>query len=451
MYFATKGIMLYLSILLTILGCRSADVTETGSTTTTETSLTSTTGSTSTPTSSTSTTSTTSTATTTTTTTAVETTESLPEWVNDHADWLFGADEIHNIDITLSEESIDAIWADPYSYTSADVTIDGQTASNVGVRLRGKYGSFRDLNGKPKFKIDFNQFENQDFYGLDTLSLNNEVVDCSYLREPIAYRVFKEMGIPTPRVGFSTVSVNGAPYGLYVTLEAQDDKWLDLNYEDSSGNLYDGKYLYFWAGWGYDYQLLDFKYSLYDLYQLEEGTSVKNADLENVTNVIQSNVGANYYEALQSVVDTTNFHPYIAAEQWTGHLDGYALNTNNYRLYFNPMDGLMSFLPWDFDYAFYYDYQWGFDWNNPTGDMVDYCYRNSVCLQAQKDAVGDLVTHLETVDLVGYFETLNTLTYDAALADPRRECAASGIGPDRDYLRSWISNRSNQMASEWGL
>jgi spore coat protein CotH len=371
--------------------------------------------------------------------------------VNDHADWLFGADEIHNIDITLSEESIDAIWADPYSYTSADVTIDGQTASNVGVRLRGKIGSFRDLNGKPKFKIDFNQFQNQDFYGLDTLSLNNEVVDCSYLREPIAYRVFKEMGIPTPRVGFSTVSVNGAPYGLYVTLEAQDDKWLDLNYEDSSGNLYDGKYLYFLAGWGYDYQLLDFKYSLYDLYQLEEGTSVKNADLENVTNVIQSNVGANYYEALQSVVDTTNFHPHIAAEQWTGHLDGYALNTNNYRLYFNPTDGLMSFLPWDFDLAFLYDWQWGFDWNNPAGDMVDYCYRNSACLQAQKDAVGDLIAHLETVDLIGYFETLNTLTYDAALADPRRECASASIGHDRDHLRNWILTRSDQIASEWGL
>jgi hypothetical protein len=236
-----------------------------------------------------------------------------------------------------------------------------------------------------------------------------------------------------------------------VTLEAQDDKWLDLNYEDSSGNLYDGKYLYFWAGWGYDYQLLDFKYSLYDLYQLEEGTSVKNADLENVTNVIQSNVGANYYEALQSVVDTTNFHPYIAAEQWTGHLDGYALNTNNYRLYFNPTDGLMSFLPWDFDLAFLYDWQWGFDWNNPAGDMVDYCYRNSACLQAQKDAVGDLIAHLETVDLIGYFETLNTLTYDAALADPRRECASASIGHDRDHLRNWILTRSDQIASEWGL
>jgi hypothetical protein len=454
MYFATKGIMLYLSILLTILGCRSAGVTETGSETTTETSTSTTTGATTTPTSSTTSTTsttTTSTSTTTTTTAPVETTEELPGWVDDHADWLFGDDEIHNIDIALSQESIDAIWDDPYSYASADVTIDGMTVYNVGVRLRGKFGSFRDLNGKPKFKIDFNQFLSQDFYGLDTLSLNNEVVDCSYLREPIAYRVFKEMGIPTPRVGFTNVSVNGAPYGLYVSLEAQDDKWLDLNYEDSSGNLYDGKYLYFWSGWGYDYQLLDFKYSLSDLYQLEEGTPVKNADISNVTDVIQSNVGANYYDSLQSVVDVTNFHPYIAAEQWVGHLDGYALNTNNYRLYFNPTDGLMSFLPWDFDYAFYYDYQWGMNWGNPSGDIVQYCWQNNDCLQAQKDAVGDLIAHLETVDLIGYFETINALTLDAALADPRRECGSSSIAPERSYIRSWILNRNDQIASEWGL
>lgn len=443
--------MLHLSILLAIIGCQSSSLTETGTVTET-TSTTSTTTSPTTTTSTSSTTTTPTTSTTTTTTTApVETTETLPDWVDDTAAWLFGVEEIHNINILLSQESIDSIWADPYTYATADVIIDDVTAYNVGIRLRGKIGSFRDLNGKPKFKIDFNQFLDQDFYGLETLSLNNEVVDCSYMREPIAYRVFEEMGVPTPRVGFTNVSVNGAPYGLYVMLEAQDDQWLDDNYEDSSGNLYDGKYIYETFAWGYDYTLLDFHYSLAGMFQLEEGTPVKNADIFNVTQVIQSNAGSNYYDALQTVVDVTNFHPYIATEQWVGHLDGYSLNTNNYRVYFNPTDGLMSFLPWDFDYAFYYDYQWGMDWGNPRGDIVAYCWADSDCLQAQKEVVGNLLSHLETVDLVGYFDAINTLTFDTALADPRRECGSTSIAPDRAYLRSWILNRSDQIASEWGL
>ena len=447
--------MLQLSILLTIIGCSSSLIADrdTGSSTTTTSGTTATTSGTTTSSTTTTTTPTTTTTTTTTTSTTapVETTENVPEYVEDTAGWLFGVEEIHNIDIYLPQASVDALWADPYTYVTGDVTVDTTTVYNVGVRLRGKIGSFRDLNGKSKFKIDFNQFLDQDFYGLETLSLNNEVVDCSYMREPMAYRVFEEMGVPTPRLGYTNVSVNGSSYGLYVMLEAQDDQWLDDNYEDSSGNLYDGKYLYYPSAWGYDYTLLDFKQSLAPLFPLEEGTPVDNADIINVTDVIQGNAGGGFYEALQTVVDITNFHPYIAAEQWVGHLDGYALNTNNYRLYFNPTDGLMSFLPWDFDYAFYYDYQWGMDWGNPRGDIAQYCWANNDCVQAQREAVSDLISHMETVDMIGYFETINALTIDEALADPRRECSSSSIAPDRSYIRGWLTNRSGQVASEWGL
>ena len=57
----------------------------------------------------------------------------------------------------------------------------------VVLRLRGKLGSFRDVNEKPKWKLDFNQyFPDRRFYGLESLSLNNSVGDCSYLREKLA-------------------------------------------------------------------------------------------------------------------------------------------------------------------------------------------------------------------------------------------------------------------------
>ena len=64
------------------------------------------------------------------------------------------------------------------------------------------------------------------------------------------------------------------------------------------------------------------------------------------------------------------YHRELAVEQWVGHNDGYALNTNNYRPYFNPEDGLMQVLPWDLDYGFLNDSDWGMSWASPRGQLA---------------------------------------------------------------------------------
>jgi hypothetical protein len=376
------------------------------------------------------------------------------EGLSDPTEWLFSLDSIHEISIDLSTESYNALISAPYTYTPGSITIDGNRMEMVGVRLRGKYGSFREIWGKPKFKIDFNEYvEDQRFYGLEGLSLNNSVQDCGYANEIIGYRVFQELDLPAPRVAFTNLSLNGADYGLYQIVETEDEVFIDRRFDNGSGNLYDGKYkvqtgTLDWVGFA------DFENGSDEHFQLEEGTDESREDITAITTALRDyGNSAQFYEVLGALIDWEQFHRHIAAEQWSGHVDGYALNTNNYRVYFNPDDGLANFIPWDLDNGFIRDWEWGFDWNNPTGGIIsDYCQNADNCWhEGQRNAASDMVTHLETVDLLEYFDEIITLIYDRTLTDPKRECSSDSVIAQQNDLRNWIINRNDEMRDFWGL
>lgn len=364
--------------------------------------------------------------------------------------WIFSDERIHAIDITLPASSIDALYADPYTSAVGAVTFDGEAVPDIGVRLRGKIGSFRDLSGKPKFALDFNTFvPGQRFYGLESLSLNNSVVDCSYLKESVGYRIFGLAGVPHERTGFATVTVNGAPYGLYVLIETPDDRFLRRAYPDPSGNLYDGKYI--WRG-GWDYTLLDFNSGVDELFQLEEGVDVGNADIKVVSRAVGHWMGGNEFETgLDSVLDWDEYHRELAVEQWIGHNDGYALNRNNYRVYFDPADGKAEIIPWDLDYAFLYDYEWGMSWRTPAGQIAYGCFVDRACSAHHAAVMGEVLASIDTTALLDWYDDVADLTEAAALADPRRECGAASIRSYRQTLRAWITGQNDTMRTYWGL
>ena len=373
--------------------------------------------------------------------------ESIGEQVMED-DWIFSHDTIHEVEITLPQASIDALYADPYTYTEAGVTFDGEAVSPVGVRLRGKIGSFRQLSGKPKFKIDFNQFiSDQRFYGLETLSLNNSIVDCSYLKEHIGYALFEAAGVPASRTGVARVSVNGAPYGLYTIIEVPDDRFLTRHYTDPDGNLYDGKYV--WYG-EYNYTLLDFGDGVDTLFQLEEGTDVAHADVMAVSAAMAAHAGTpDWYASMGDLVDWDVLHRAWAVEQWIGQNDGYGLNTNNYRIYFDPSDGRADIIPWDLDYTFLYDWEWSRSWGSPAGNLMYYCIIDATCAAAQQAVVAEVAAAAEEAALVDLFDRLAVLIDDDARSDPRRECGESSIDAEQAEVRAWITVGSASLRSFW--
>jgi spore coat protein CotH len=364
--------------------------------------------------------------------------------------WIFSKEVIHQIEITLPEASVDAINAAPYEQAVGDVVIDGVALDDIGVRLRGKIGSFRTLAGKPKFKLDFNTFvDGRRYYGLESLSLNNSVVDCSYMKEVLSYTVFEAIGSPASRTSFAEVTVNGAAYGLYVIVETQDDRYLNDKFADGSGNLYDGKYRYYGDR---NYLLLDFGEGNDDEFELEEGEDVGNADIAAISTTLLATAGTDdFYAAMGEVMDWEQVHMVWAGEQWVGQNDGYCMNKNNYRVYFNPEDGLANWIPWDMDYSFLRDYEWSRSWSNPSGNLARYCFADATCRARHREVVGEMLEIVDDLDLSDLNVELVSLTRDAARADPRRECATTSVDSERTEVSAWLRSRSDELRASWAL
>jgi spore coat protein CotH len=306
------------------------------------------------------------------------------------------------------------------------------------------------MAAKPKFKVKFNEFhDDQRFYGLEELSLNNSIVDCSYMKETVAWRIYAAAGVPYLRTSYARVTVNGADYGLYLLVETPNDVWLKRNYADATGNFYDGKYV--WYG-GYNYTLLDFGIGVDALYQLEEGTDVANADIAEVSAALLASQGTSAYnDTMGEVLDWDVFHRMTAVDQFIGHNDGYSLNTNNYRVYFDPADGKADLLPWDLDYTFLRDTDWGLSWSAPAGNITYACWQDPACAAAQREAMASMLTAYEAEDWTGLLDDIETLTYADTQNDPRRECAAADVQPTREYIRAWLGAKPAELRAWWGL
>jgi spore coat protein CotH len=74
---------------------------------------------------------------------------------------------------------------------------------------------------------------------LQKISLNNSGQDPSFLSDNIARELHNRAGVPTPRVDYATVEVNGRYLGLYVLSEGWNKQFLKRYFSNVKGNFYD--------------------------------------------------------------------------------------------------------------------------------------------------------------------------------------------------------------------
>ena len=121
------------------------------------------------------------------------------------------------------------------------------------------------------------------------------------------------------------------------------------------------------------------------------------------------------------------------------------------RVYFDPTDGKADLLPWDLDYTLLYDYQWGLSWTNANGNITNACFRDATCYATQRETMSEVLSVFEAEDWTTWLDDIDALTYADTQDDPRRECAATDVQVNRDYLRSWITTRPGELRAFWGL
>lgn len=343
---------------------------------------------------------------------------------------LFNPLKVLNMDFVLPQTSIDNLWADPETYQPATMEYNKPDGTRVGpfpitFRLKGGWGSWRDLNGKAAFKIKIPSASRPNIYGLKKLTLNNMVQDPSFVHEALAYRMFRNVSIAAPRVGYSWVTVNGATYGLYANVETPDDLMLKRWFQ-STQHLYEGAY---WA---------DLWPGSESYFEVDEGNEDDRSDLTALINANQLE-GAAWFTAIQQVADLPQFVKMWAVETFIGHWDGYSyVIKNNYYLH-SDNTGKFSMLPWGTDQT----------WNeyltfHDTTDralMFYRCISYLPCRGLYDQALSQVVVAAKNLRLTTMVDQIKSVVTPHIQVDPRKEVSNEESAAWQRNTRNYITKR----------
>ncbi len=260
---------------------------------------------------------------------------------------LFAATNVLRLAIEIPPPAMEALRAVPGFFNRStnrekvQVTIreGDQVYTNVTLQLKGAAGSFRAIDDKPAFTLNFEKLSpGQTFYGLEKLSLNNSVQDPTYASEQVCRELFLQAGVPVPRATPVRVSLNGHDLGPYVLLEGWDRRFLKNHFADSQGHLYDG----------------GFVRDIAEKLSLNAGKDPDNqSDREALAEAAKEPDPARRKVQLEKVLDVDRFLTLVAMDVLLWNWDGYAMNRNNWRLYHDVTHDKMVFMPHGLDQMFW--------------------------------------------------------------------------------------------------
>ena len=227
---------------------------------------------------------------------------------------------------------------DAYEYRRAEVRIDGVAAGTVGVRKKGFFGSA--VSTRPSMKIKFDEFvTGQTFSGVDTITLNNNNQDQTFVQQHLTYDLFARAGVPASRANFARVRVNGEDLGIYTHVEPIGKSLLTRLFGNSNGFLYES-----YAGDFTDAEIGS-------IVEKRAGADQDRGRLAELKTAL-ARPGPVSLPEIEALVNLDGFIRMWAAEVLIGHWDGYSGNRNNFYLYLNPSSRKFEFLPWGPDAVF---------------------------------------------------------------------------------------------------
>jgi len=225
----------------------------------------------------------------------------------------------------------------------------GHIFTSVAIRKRSYCGSFS--TSKPALKLHFSKYNSsnknaiEDLIGTQYITLNNCVQDPSYIRQPLGYLLFKQVGLPYSRCNFARVYINNTYYGVYLNTEPIKKYYLQNNFNgNGKGNLYK-------INRGEDFLrsiMAADRASFKGFSDYSDKSDLKLAIME---------ISDKGLAGMARVIDIDQFIRFFAMEALLKHCDGYTVNLSNAFIY-NDVVAIaiptvanikFKFIPWDLD------------------------------------------------------------------------------------------------------
>jgi uncharacterized protein (TIGR03437 family) len=363
----------------------------------------------------------------------------------------FDDTKLQNISITVAQKDWDALREHylentyyPADFTWRDITL------RIGIRSRGR-GSRSPI--KPNIYLNFDkQVKKQRFLGLEAANLNSSNQDASLLHTLISFKLFARLGLPAPRLAMARLYINGEFFGVYNLVENIDEHFLDRNFGESSGFLYEYK-----PNQVFNFEWLGSDPAVYSPNLFEPSNHEDDPDpqpfVEMMSAINQSSDSA-FIEAVSTYINPELYLTHAAIENVLTEIDGIlggVYGMNNFDLYRFKGSKLSQMIVWDKDLTF----------GQPDREILagvegNVLARRLLAIPKYRSIyVNALVVAATTMgDKGGWADQevtrLYNLIHDAAIADPHKQCINTGVlfpcGPAQfeqgiQDMRSFIANR----------
>ncbi len=244
------------------------------------------------------------------------------------------------------ESSIHSDTTYPTSFKAGDAQYP-----EVQIRYRGAWARFWP---KKPLKIFFPK--ERPFEGRRVLNLNSGWRDPAYVREVLAYHVYRACGVPASRSSMAVVNVNGQFHGLYVEVEQPDKAFLKRNglagatliKANSKSNRADER----------DLGNSTNAYRVH--YEVETQKETGLRELMKFCQGLQRATDVEQFFNQQ--VDLDRYINYLAATTLLQHWDSY--NKNHFIVYDGGKSKKWFLVPWDLDRTMGDHWNWNFEETN---------------------------------------------------------------------------------------
>ncbi len=343
---------------------------------------------------------------------------------------LFDASVVHTIAITLTDADKAALIADPGTYVTADVVVDGTALAGVGLKMHGNSDQER-WEAKPGLKVSLRTFGNCDPYAnVDHLYLDANSDDPTQSKLVVSAQILANAGRVAPKATFMTVTVNGDSLGLYSNVEVVEGNFV-ADHEPEGGVLWS-------ASDGADFS--------------ERGGSAwsdvngggDSATIDAVTAVVAS-AGDDFYTQADVLVDMDDFLSHWAWLAAIGHQKSYPYATKDVYLFAPASDGRFEFVPWALDEG------WDptFGWNYVESALALRCVYDATCSAALKTHIQTALATADAMDVPAIASAAFTLSNAAVSADTRRGTTAADVATARADLlaamQTWPATVGSQL------
>lgn len=242
-----------------------------------------------------------------------------------------------------------------FDYVHAALEFGTNKFADVGVRYKGN-GTFMTAQEtlKRSLKIELNHFvKGQKFAGMSQFNLHNSVRDSSFMNEAIAYRLFRDGGVPASRTAYARVFVtvpgkyDRKYLGLYDLVEDVSTTFIKERFDTTKGGLFKPVTPSLFSDLGDDWKNYNQTYDPKD--------TLSDADKQRViafAKIVSHADDTEFAAKLPDYLDLDNFARYMALTAWMCDMDGILGVGQNYYLWLNPKTQKFVFIAWDQDQTF---------------------------------------------------------------------------------------------------